>query len=180
MLGNQDHRTQVWAWGGPEPQASKGAPRSSSFNAGEEGGGLDPHLGPGWARELAGREREGTGFHFPGQMSEAGLGRVRPKGLRPGSHFLFPTVQSYVTPTHLDPHPPHPWCVPGQPWLRAQGAPRDPRRDSRGERSPWLPLKTRSDSPGEPGMQPRDACFPWRSMDCIVHGVAKSWTRLSN
>ena len=25
----------------------------------------------------------------------------------------------------------------------AQGAPRDPRRDSRGERSPWLPLETR-------------------------------------
>ena len=37
----------------------------------------------------------------------------------------------------------------------AQGAPRDPRRDSRGERSPWLPLETRPDSPGEPGMQPR-------------------------
>ena len=36
----------------------------------------------------------------------------------------------------------------------AQGAPRDPRRDSRGERSPWLPLETRPDSPGEPGMQP--------------------------
>ena len=34
----------------------------------------------------------------------------------------------------------------------AQGAPRDPRRDSRGERSPWLPLETRPDSPGEPGM----------------------------
>ena len=30
--------------------------------------------------------------------------------------------------------------------------PRDPRRDSRGERSPWLPLETRPDSPGEPGM----------------------------
>ena len=29
-----------------------------------------------------------------------------------------------------------------------QGAPRDPRRDSRGERSPWLPLETRPDSPG--------------------------------
>ena len=29
------------------------------------------------------------------------------------------------------------------------------RRDSRGERSPWLPLETRPDSPGEPGMQPR-------------------------
>ena len=29
----------------------------------------------------------------------------------------------------------------------AQGAPRDPRRDSRGERSPWLPLETRPDSP---------------------------------
>ena len=28
-----------------------------------------------------------------------------------------------------------------------QGAPRDPRRDSRGERSPWLPLETRPDSP---------------------------------
>lgn len=121
VLGNQDHRTQVWAWGGPEPQASKRAPRSSSFNAGEEGGGLNPHLGPGWARELAGREREGTGFHFPGQMSEAGLGRVRPKGLRPRSHFLFPTVWSYVTPTHLDSHPPHPWCAPGQPWLRGYG-----------------------------------------------------------
>ena len=34
----------------------------------------------------------------------------------------------------------------------AQGAPRDPRRDSRGERSPWLPLEPRPDSPGEPGM----------------------------
>ena len=33
----------------------------------------------------------------------------------------------------------------------AQGAPRAPRRDSRGERSPWLPLETRPDSPGEPG-----------------------------
>ena len=33
-------------------------------------------------------------------------------------------------------------------WARA-------RRDSRGERSPWLPLETRPDSPGEPGMQPR-------------------------
>ena len=30
----------------------------------------------------------------------------------------------------------------------AQLAPRDPRRDSRGERSPWLPLETRPDSPG--------------------------------
>ena len=46
----------------------------------------------------------------------------------------------------------------------AQGAPTDPCRDSRGERSPWLPLETRSDSPGEPGMQPRDACFPWRGI----------------
>ena len=44
----------------------------------------------------------------------------------------------------------------------AQGAPRDPRRDSRGERSPWLPHETRPDSPGEPGMQPRDPCLPWR------------------
>ena len=44
----------------------------------------------------------------------------------------------------------------------AQGAPRDPLRESRGERSPWLPLETRPDSPGEPGMQPRDPCLPWR------------------
>ena len=42
----------------------------------------------------------------------------------------------------------------------AQGAPRDPRRDSRGERSPWLPLETRPDSPGESGMQPQDPCLP--------------------
>ena len=33
--------------------------------------------------------------------------------------------------------------------------------DSRGERSPWLPLETRPDSPGEPGMQPRHPCLPW-------------------
>ena len=46
----------------------------------------------------------------------------------------------------------------------AQGAPRDPRRDSRGERSPWLPLERRPDSPGEPGMQPRDPCLPWRGI----------------
>ena len=35
-------------------------------------------------------------------------------------------------------------------------------RDSRGEQSPWLALETRPDSPGEPGMQPRDPCLPWR------------------
>ena len=34
--------------------------------------------------------------------------------------------------------------------VATHGAPRDPRRDSRGERSPWLPLETRPDSPGEP------------------------------
>ena len=46
----------------------------------------------------------------------------------------------------------------------AQGAPRDPRRDSRGERTPWLPLETRPDSQEEPGMQPRDPCLPWRGI----------------
>ena len=36
-----------------------------------------------------------------------------------------------------------PWTEdPGQ-LAGAQGAPRDPRRDSRGERSPWLPLERR-------------------------------------
>ena len=39
----------------------------------------------------------------------------------------------------------------------AQRVPRDPRRVSRGERSAWLPLETRPDSPGEPGMQPRSS-----------------------
>ena len=27
-----------------------------------------------------------------------------------------------------------------------------------------LPLETRPDSPGEPGMQPRDPCLPWRGI----------------
>ena len=45
-----------------------------------------------------------------------------------------------------------------------QGATRHPHRDSRGERSPWLPLETRPDSPGKPGMQPRDPCLPWRGI----------------
>ena len=35
-----------------------------------------------------------------------------------------------------------------------QWAPRDTRRDSTGERSPFFPLKTRPDSPGESRMQP--------------------------
>ena len=45
-----------------------------------------------------------------------------------------------------------------------QWAPRDPRRHSSGERSPWLPLETRPDSPREPEMQPRDPCLPWRGI----------------
>ena len=67
----------------------------------------------------------------------------------------------------------------------AQGAPRDPRRDSRGERSPWLPLETRPDSPGEPGVQPRDPCLPWRGK-LSQHSFAPNlpvfrlpWTRRS-
>ena len=28
----------------------------------------------------------------------------------------------------------------------------------------WLPFETRPDSPGEPGMQPRDPCLPWRGI----------------
>ena len=49
----------------------------------------------------------------------------------------------------------------------AAGNPRVPRLlpGTRGERSPWLPLETRPDSPGEPGMQPRDPCRPWRSFN---------------
>ena len=65
-----------------------------------------------------------------------------------------------------------------------------PRRDSRGERSPWLPLEMRPDSPGEPGMQPRTQegkgngnplqySYLENPMDggawwATVHGVAKS------
>ena len=36
------------------------------------------------------------------------------------------------------------------------------RRNSRGERSPLLPLETRTDSPVASGKQPRDPCPPWR------------------
>ena len=42
----------------------------------------------------------------------------------------------------------------------AQGAPRDPRRDSRGERSPWLPLETRPDSRGSLECNPEIPAFP--------------------
>ena len=44
---------------------------------------------------------------------------------------------------------PGPWRPPRTPRVSTQGAPRDPRRDSRGEWSPWLPLETRPDSPGD-------------------------------
>ena len=37
---------------------------------------------------------------------------------------------------------------PGRDLEAAQGAPRDPRRDSRGERSPWLPLETSAKTRG--------------------------------
>ena len=54
-------------------------------------------------------------------------------------------------------------------------APKYTRRDSRGERSPWLPLETRPDSPGEPGMQPRDPCRPWREkLGGAFSGVSSS------
>ena len=44
-----------------------------------------------------------------------------------------------------------------------QWAPRDPRRDSRGEQSPLLPLETRPDSPGESGMR---GLIPRVSLQC--------------
>ena len=46
----------------------------------------------------------------------------------------------------------------------AQGAPRDPRRDSRGKRNTLLPLEIRPDFLGESGMPPRDPCHPWRGI----------------
>ena len=41
--------------------------------------------------------------------------------------------------------------------------------------SPWLPLETRPDSPGEPGMQPRDPCLPWRGKfsSCFLNDSVK-------
>ena len=36
------------------------------------------------------------------------------------------------------------------------------------ELDPWLPLEMRPDSPGEPGMQPRDPCLPWRRFYFLV------------
>ena len=45
-----------------------------------------------------------------------------------------------------------------------QWAPRDPRRGSRGECSPLLPLEARPDSKGESGVQSRDACLPLRGL----------------
>ena len=42
----------------------------------------------------------------------------------------------------------------------SQGAPRDPRRYSRGERSPWLPLATRTDSTGNLECNPEIPAFP--------------------
>ena len=43
-----------------------------------------------------------------------------------------------------------------------QWAPRDLRRDLRGERHPLLALETRPDSLGESGTPPRDPCLPLR------------------
>lgn len=63
VLGNQDHRTQVWAWGGQRPQASKRAPKISSFSK-ERRRGLNPHLGPG-RQECEGRREGGYWFPFP-------------------------------------------------------------------------------------------------------------------
>ena len=42
----------------------------------------------------------------------------------------------------------------------AQGAPRDPCHDSRGERSPWLPLETRPTPRGSLECNPEITAFP--------------------
>ena len=46
---------------------------------------------------------------------------------------------------------------------------------------PWLPLETRPDSPGEPGMQPRDPCLPWRGKlrDCSPGHAGKEGPQLA-
>ena len=67
----------------------------------------------------------------------------------------------------------------------AQGAPRDPRRDSRGERSPWLPLETRPDSPCRWPLEllrgsqaPRENVRDWGAWWAAAYGVAQSRTQL--
>ena len=68
----------------------------------------------------------------------------RPSPQRPGPHRK--AAGSFGLGLCTRPHP--------------SGLPPPPPEDS-GSLSPWLPLETRPDSPGEPGMQPRDPCLPW-------------------
>lgn len=49
-------------------------PAPSHFNTGAQGGGLNSHLGRGWAGNCEGTGR-GVGSHFPGQTSEVELGQ---------------------------------------------------------------------------------------------------------
>ena len=63
---------------------------------------------------------------------------------------LRPPVSSLQTETRLD-------SLEATQWAR-----RDPRRGSRGEQSPLLPLEARPDFPWKSAVQPRDSCLPLR------------------
>ena len=93
---------------------------------------------------------------WPGQLSALCLALPALRVLSPGSgpRSLASRISpSAFPPQHGDSGSHHPGaghcCITVDSLEAAQGAPRDPRRDSKGERSPWLPLETRPDSPGD-------------------------------
>ena len=126
----------------------------------------ETRVAPGLEAQFPSRRREERGCGPVTGKDRASCQSGGASALRPGAIASAGTLRS-ESETQRKPEVPasprgealfrcaRPSGVPRGP-ATAQGAPRDPRRDSRGERSPWLPLETRPDSPGEPGMQPRD------------------------
>ena len=101
-------------------------------------------------------------FFFPDSSGGSGMQLRDPccplKGtLGPSPDSLPATPKS--PPTRRVP----PWGLElRRPWGFSPEARRGSQGASRAAPGPWLPLETRPDSPGEPGMQPRDPCLPWR------------------
>ena len=105
-------------------------------------------------RPHVGQTEEGGENPHGRRSSRKPLRRPRPRELRardgvsrevPCSALKGETVPDSLPAT---PRSPPTRRVPPRALEAAQGAPRDPRRDSRGERSPWLPLETQAWKPG--------------------------------
>ena len=130
--------------------ASRAAPGKSGFLA--RGEGERVMALESWEGTRASRRvEEGLSMSFSGCGGKASFPSTSAGDLMELPRVpLRPPVSSLQTETRLD-------SLEATQWAR-----RDPRRGSRGEQSPLLPLEARPDFPWKSAVQPRDSCLPLR------------------